>query len=170
MKKGTKPASQEIRIFLKCYWINYLHPFQLELEVLNRHLSGGPSHLPYRSITAHCLASLSVSFPFLAGLPSTINLFIPACLVWISHALYATIWWLVINRRSAFIQTHTHRQRLQTAEEVDFIHPYSPYGDSIILVIDSWRCFNRRRGHGDKFSGCFICICASKCSWGLLAA
>lgn len=140
---------KEIRI-----WINYLHPFQLELElelqVLNRHLSGGPSHLLYGSATSHCLASLAVSFSSLAGLPSAINLFIPACLVWISHAPDATVWWLLINRRSAFMQTHTHRQRLQTAEEVDFIHPYSPYGDSAIPIIDSKRCFNRRRGHGNK--------------------
>lgn len=32
---------------------------------------------------------------------------------------------------------HTHRQRLQTAEKVDFIHPYSPYGDAAVLIIDS---------------------------------
>lgn len=161
MIKGAKRASQEIRIFLK-RWINDLHPFQLELElqVLDRHLSGGTSHLPYRFITSHCLASLGVSFLFLAGLRSAINLFIPACLVWISHALYAAVWWLVINRRSAFMQTHTHRQRLQTAEEVDFIHPYSQYRDSIILIIDSRRCFNCRRGHGDNCCGCFISICA----------
>lgn len=60
------------------------------------------------------------------------------------------------------MQTHTHRQRLQTAEEVDFIHPYSPYGDGAILIIDP-RCDAltvAERGHGDTFSGCFVRICA----------
>lgn len=55
---------------------------------------------------------------------------------------------------------HTHRKRLQTAEEVDFIHPYSPYGDAAILIIDS-RCdalTAAERGHGDKFSGCIVRI------------
>lgn len=55
---------------------------------------------------------------------------------------------------------HTHRKRLQTAEEVYFIHPYSPYGDASILIIDS-RCHAltaAERGHGDKISGCFVRI------------
>lgn len=55
---------------------------------------------------------------------------------------------------------HTRRKRLQTAEEVDFIHPYSPYGDAAILIIDSRRhaLTAAERGHGDKFSGCFVRI------------
>lgn len=55
---------------------------------------------------------------------------------------------------------HTHRKRFQTAEEADFIHPYSPYGDAAILIIDS-RCdalTAAERGNGDKFSGCFVHI------------
>lgn len=150
-----------MRLFLKCYWINSFCQFKLELELCGPHLPGGPSHLPYRSFTSHRLVSLGVSFSFLTAIPSVINLFIPACLVWISHALYAAVRWLEINRRSAFMQTHTHRQRLQTAEEVDFIHPYSPYGDSAIPIID-FCGIDCCRGHGDKFSGCFICICAHK--------
>lgn len=68
-------------------------PFELELQVLGLHLSGGPSPLP-SPIDPHALrlVSLGVSFSFLAALPSTINLFIPSCLVWISHALYAAVW------------------------------------------------------------------------------
>lgn len=66
-------------------------PFELEPQVLGRHLSGGPLPSPVDP-PASRLVSLGVSFSFLAALPSAINLFIPSCLVWISHALYAAVW------------------------------------------------------------------------------
>lgn len=66
---------------------------------------------------------------------------------------------------------HTHRKRLQTAEEVDFIHPYSPYGDAAILIIDS-RCHAltaAERGHGDKFWMLSPYCAHIKCLYGLFS-
>lgn len=84
-----------------------------------------PLHLPVFRIVLHILHKLSLSLififlPILSGFPM----------------LYAETYsdWRSIECQH--LRTHTLTQRPLSAEQVNFIHPYSPYIHSIILHID----------------------------------